>query len=110
VHIFEPLFDRKLISAGVSDKIIEEYRINAQIDAEMEMTNFIKTVEGPFKNLLRLVEHGHASGKLPEIAEKWAPDLVIVGKHGRSRIEELLLGSVTLHMLSQSQCDVLVAG
>jgi nucleotide-binding universal stress UspA family protein len=109
VHVFEPLFERKMISAGASDEVVEEYRIEAHREAEAEMTRFIDEVGADCRKLVRLVEHGHAPGKLPEIAHKWAPDLIIVGKHGRSRVEEFLLGSVTLHILAQSRCDVLVA-
>ena len=36
-------------------------------------------------------------------------DLIVVGKHGESVLEELLLGSVTKHVLAESQCDVLVS-
>ncbi len=110
VHVFEPLFERKMISAGAFDKTIEEYRIKAQSEAKREMTDFITATGMRFNNLNVLVEYGHAAGKLPEIADKWDPDLIIIGKHGRSRMEELLLGSVTLHMLSLSRCDVLVVG
>ncbi len=109
VHVFEPLFERKMISGGVSDEVIEEYRAKAQLEAEAEMTRFIDEAGVDPRNLVRFVGHGHAPGKLPEIAGKWSPDLVIVGKHGRSRIEKFLLGSVTLHLLAQSRCDVLVA-
>jgi nucleotide-binding universal stress UspA family protein len=34
-------------------------------------------------------------------------DLIVMGKHG-SMIEDLLIGSVTRHVLSDSRCDVLV--
>ncbi|WP_028895655.1 universal stress protein [Syntrophorhabdus aromaticivorans] len=109
VHVFEPLFERKMIAAGVSDEVLEKYRVEAQLEAETEMTRFIdESGENPRK-LVRIIEHGNAPGKLPEIVAKWAPDLVVVGKHGRWRIEEFLLGSVTLHVLAQSRCDVLVA-
>lgn len=109
VHVFEPLFERKMISAGVSDEVIENYRAEAQLEAETEMTRFIAESGETPRKIVRLIEHGHAPGKLPEMAAKWDPDLVVVGKHGRWRIEEFLLGSVTLHMLAQSRCDVLVA-
>jgi len=33
-----------------------------------------------------------------------------MGKHGQSTLEELLLGSVTKHILAYSNGDVLVAG
>jgi nucleotide-binding universal stress UspA family protein len=36
------------------------------------------------------------------------PDLIVLGKHGRSRLDKLLLGSVTQHTLDQTSCDVLI--
>jgi nucleotide-binding universal stress UspA family protein len=108
VHIFRPLFEKTMISTGISDKSIEEYRIKARIHAEAEMTRFIQAEGIESDNLLRLVEYGHPPASLPEIAAKQDVDLIILGKHGRSRIEEFLIGSVTLHVLAQSRCDVLV--
>jgi len=37
-------------------------------------------------------------------------DLIVMGKHGQSALEELLLGSVTLHVLAYSSSDVFIAG
>jgi len=108
VHVFEPLFEKKMVYAGASDELVEQYRVKARIDAESHMTEFIRAVGMESVSLSRVIEYGHAPDKLPKIAEKLTPDLIIVGKHGRSRIEEFLLGSVTLHMLSESVCDVLV--
>lgn len=36
-------------------------------------------------------------------------DLVVLGKHGQSAAEELLLGSVTKSVLSEGSCDMLVS-
>ncbi len=107
-HVFESLFEMKMVSVGVSTEIIEEYRTKARLGAEAQMTQFIhKAGMDPFR-LVRVVEHGNAHAKLPEITQKLVPDLIVVGKHGKWRIEELLLGSVTLHVLAESFCDVLV--
>lgn len=38
-----------------------------------------------------------------------ACDLIVVGKHGQNMAEELLLGSVTSHVLNESEGDVLVS-
>ncbi len=108
VHVFEPIFEKKLAYAGIPDETIEKYRIETQIRTETELKEFIRKSKADNCKPVSIVEHGHAPGKLPEIADKLEPDLIIAGKHGRSQIEELLLGSVTLHLLSQSQCDVLV--
>jgi len=35
--------------------------------------------------------------------------LIIIGKHGKGRVEELLLGGTTKHVLAESRGDVLVA-
>ncbi|HOW55704.1 MAG TPA: universal stress protein [Syntrophorhabdaceae bacterium] len=108
VHVYEPLLERQMISVGASEKVLEEYRAKARSHAETQMKVFLEAAERNTAELLQRIEYGHASARLPEIAQEWGPDLVIVGKHGRSRVEELLLGSVTIHLLSQSQCDVLV--
>lgn len=108
VHVFEPLFEGMMRYAGVTDEIIKQHRVKAQIEAEIQMINFIKKAGVKSKNWHRLIEYGHAPTKLPEMTQNMNPDLIIVGKHGRSRVEELLLGSITLHMLSQASCDVLV--
>jgi nucleotide-binding universal stress UspA family protein len=35
-------------------------------------------------------------------------DLIAIGRHGQSMLEEWFLGSVTRHILANSKCDVLV--
>ncbi|HET20308.1 MAG TPA: universal stress protein, partial [Chromatiales bacterium] len=44
-----------------------------------------------------------------EQEEEKDADLIIIGKHGKEMGEELLLGSVTKHVLAESRGDVLVA-
>lgn len=36
-------------------------------------------------------------------------DLLVIGRHGRSALEERLLGSVALNLLHHAPCDVLLA-
>ena len=36
-------------------------------------------------------------------------DLVVIGKHGKSGLEDLLLGSVMKQVMQYADCDVLVA-
>ncbi|HQM27681.1 MAG TPA: universal stress protein [Syntrophorhabdus sp.] len=109
VHVFEALLEKTLVYGGASENVIRESRVMARIETEAKLARFIKEVGvvDPLR-LVKVIAQGHAPSKLPEIARKKGADLVIVGKHGKWRIEEFLLGSVTLHILSQSQCDVLV--
>ena len=36
-------------------------------------------------------------------------DLVVIGKHGRNAVEELLLGSTTNRVIAEGESDVLVS-
>lgn len=56
----------------------------------------------------RIVE-GDASRRILEQEQESDCDLVVVGKHGQSAAEELLLGSVTRHVLAEGSTDVLVS-
>jgi nucleotide-binding universal stress UspA family protein len=110
VHVFEALLEKTLVYGGASESAIRESTAKARIQAEAKLAGFIKEVGVDPLRLVRVIVYGHAPSKLPEIARKQGADLIIVGKHGKWRIEEFLLGSVTLHILSQSQCDILVVG
>jgi len=54
--------------------------------------------------------HGAATLRILEQEQTIDADLIVIGKHGRSVMEELLLGSVTKHVLAHSSSDVLIAG
>ena len=55
-----------------------------------------------------LVVQGDASQRIIELEQEKDCDLVVLGKHGQSAAEDLLLGSVTKHVLGQARSDVLV--
>jgi nucleotide-binding universal stress UspA family protein len=52
---------------------------------------------------------GDASQRIVEQEQGSDCDLVVVGKHGQTAAEELLLGSVTRHVLAEGSADVLVS-
>ncbi|MND54477.1 Universal stress protein family protein [compost metagenome] len=53
--------------------------------------------------------HGDPGWRIVEQEQELECDLIVVGKQGASALEELLVGSVTKHVLNESQCDVLVS-
>ena len=55
------------------------------------------------------VVEGEAWQCIVEQEEAHDCDLGVVGKHGQSAAEELLLGSVTKSVLAEGSCDVLVS-
>lgn len=54
------------------------------------------------------IEHGYAPGVIARVQQELDADLVAIGKHGQSVLEDLLLGSVALRTLATAPCDVLV--
>ena len=52
--------------------------------------------------------YGNPGAKLCETARDWEADLLIVGSRGLSGISELLIGSVSNHVLHHAPCSVLV--
>lgn len=54
------------------------------------------------------IVHGDPAQQIVAMEQEFDADLIVVGKHGSHIAEELLLGSVTKHALTESQCDVLV--
>ena len=55
-----------------------------------------------------VVEDTDAKKRIIDTANEWRADLVVMGSHGRSGIERLFLGSVSLAVLAHVQCSVLV--
>lgn len=55
-----------------------------------------------------VVEDLDARKKIIDICNDWQADLVVMGSHGRSGLEKLFLGSVSLAVLAHVHCSVLV--
>lgn len=107
VHAFEVPMEGKLWLAGVAEDRIHEYRIQARRQALSDIDLLIEAAAVDAQRCFRTVEHGAA---VPLILAEEAghnADLIVIGKHG-SAAEELLLGSVARHVLTDAKCDVLV--
>jgi nucleotide-binding universal stress UspA family protein len=55
------------------------------------------------------IAEGEASQRIVEHEQEKDCDLVVLGKHGQSATEDLLLGSVSKHVLAEGSTDVLVS-
>ena len=51
---------------------------------------------------------GDAAGFILEVAKSELPDIIVVGRRGRSRLMGLLIGSVSQKLVSLAPCSVLV--
>lgn len=85
-------------------------------DYSREVTQYANKILGPSRDLLQdnnirymeRVMDGSPTQEIPEIAEREAVDLIVMGTRGANPLETLLLGSVTQRVLKLSKCRVLV--
>ncbi|MFP5418234.1 MAG: universal stress protein [Gammaproteobacteria bacterium] len=110
LNAFEVEMESTFRLAGMSDDRIHDYRIQARDAAVADMETFVATLEIPARQLSRKFVHGGAMLRIIEHEQTTDADLIVMGKHGQSMMEELLLGSVTKHVLTYSSSDVLIAG
>jgi len=108
LHVFSVPFEGKMQYAGVSDDVLYQYRLDAREQASQQLHELARSAGLSVGQYSGVVVHGDATRHIVEHEEKYRSDLVVMGKHGTHVTEELLLGSVTKRVLSESRGDVLV--
>ncbi len=108
--VFDVPFEGQMRYANVDDAIINHYRMAAKREASEKLA----ALQGEVGLLSAddgdsLVLHGDPAQRIVEQEQERDCDLIVMGKHGKSVVNDLLLGSVTQHVLADAQCDVLVA-
>lgn len=108
-HAWSVPFEGKLQYAGVDGATIEHYRRKTH-DAALSRVHALAHDAGLAPGRWEpCVVEGEASLSLVAQEQERGCDLVAIGKHGQSAAEDLLLGSVTKHVLAEGSADLLVA-
>jgi len=108
VHVFDNPSPRSASYVRVSHEGLAKFRRRVRLKAEKRMEELAAELQGlgqPFDQ--RIVE-GDPATLLLEQASLLEADLLVICKHARPSAEQFLLGSVTLRVLDDSVCDVLV--
>lgn len=109
LHAYEVPFEDKMRFAGVEEETIQRHRTEARQEALARLHQAAAEAGLAAANWRAIAVHGDAAPRILEQEEEQGADLVVLGKHGAGMAEELLLGSVTKHVLAHSRGDVLVA-
>lgn len=109
LHAFEVPFEGHLRYASVDDDTINHYRIVAKQEATQKLHTLRAEAGLAPNDCSQVILHGNPTTRIIEQEQEWDCDLIVMGKHGEDWVEELLLGSVTKHVLGESQGDVLVS-
>ncbi|MFZ1704676.1 MAG: universal stress protein [Saprospiraceae bacterium] len=109
LHVFDVPFEGQLRYASVDEDTINHYRIVAKQEATKKLHTLCEEAGLPLYETHQMVLHGDPTSRIIEQEQEQDCDLIVMGKHGESLLEELLLGSDTERALAESQNDVLVS-
>ncbi len=107
LHVYEVEFEGRMLYAGIGENVIQQYRDAAAQEARRMMDEFVAMTEGR-ERMSSIIRHGHPARTIIDQAQALRADLVVMGKRGRSELDELLLGSVTKHVLDEIDRDLLL--
>ena len=109
LHVATLPFEGKLRYAGIDDDIIARYQAAAMLEARRSLAA-LQARAAPDTTGIRLeVRQGDPSQSILQFEQEFDCDLIVIGKHGESLAEDLLLGSVVRHVLEESQGDLLIS-
>lgn len=108
MHAYETPFEGKLIVAGVEEEHLREYRERACAEAQHRMVALCEQAGMRNGSVLQVLVHGAAARSILEQEEEHDCDLIVLGRQGQSRVDDLLLGSVSRRVLAEADVDVLV--
>jgi len=108
LHAWQVPFEEKLHFAGVDAATIDHYRQRARAEATQRLHALADAAGLQPGAWEPCIVEGEASQRIIEHEQAQGCDLVVLGKHGQSVTEDLLLGSVSKHVLAEGSADVLV--
>jgi nucleotide-binding universal stress UspA family protein len=108
VHAYDVPLERKLWLADVPQEQIDEFRDQARQRALEKVVGLRKEFGLEQQRMHHYLENGDPASVILGREASSGADLIVIGKHKQSLPGELVLGSVTRHVLSGAKCDVLV--
>ncbi len=109
-HAVEVPFEGRLRLAGVREHAIDKMRTDARDEASRQLAE-LRALSGlPVDRWTAVAVAGQRPWmEIVRAEQEHDCDLIVIGKHGRSAVEDLLLGSTTNMVIAEGSADVLVS-
>lgn len=109
LHVYEPPFEKKLLSQEVSWETIENHRLATRREAAEGVRELLEGCAVPAgRQLATILRRGNPPHEILAAAARLEADVIVVGKN-QSTIEEFFLGSATKHVIRGAAADVLIS-
>ena len=108
LHAYDVPYEDWMHSVEVDEAALRHYQQVARQRALQDMQAFVEAGGREAAGTATVVVKGDPTLRILEQEQELDCDLIVVGKQGETVPQEFLLGSVTKHVLQQSQSDVLV--
>lgn len=108
LHAAAVPFGMQMREAGISEDLIGTYEVAGREQARARLRETARLAGLDPGGHAEVVISGDPSQSICNHAASGQFDLIVIGKHGLHITEQLLLGSVTRHVLAEADCDVLV--
>jgi len=108
MHAYQAPYEGRMRVQGVSDQLIASYVERGREQALAQMRALLREAGPGFERIDCRIEPGHPNAAILQVAGDLGSDLVAVARHGGSRFEESMLGSVPRFLAYHAQCDVLI--
>lgn len=109
IHACRVPHEGRMRMIGASPDEIERYRADELASAQREMDSYLEHVDRTAAcGISRVIRHGYPTAVLLDELHRTPFDLLVLGRHGQSVLDEQLLGSVSLNLVHHALCDVLL--
>jgi nucleotide-binding universal stress UspA family protein len=85
---------------------IDDIRQRQTADADRHLRAAAERVAAPGLTVETVVREGDPRSAIVDDADAWGADLIVVGSHGRTGLERLVLGSVAQSVVAHAHCSV----
>lgn len=107
VHAYDDALRGLLASDRMTGPLAERHKLEMKASAEKSIGEFVESVRTSRPDVATAVEIATPDVGLKRYVEQCAPDLVVVGTHGRTGLRRAVIGSVAERLIGILPCDVL---